>query len=75
VPALHAVEADTKEIARAVLAELLRQGRKPAEEYISVHVWAQQGGLRGETGKALSRAFGDTSYNYNSDQLKFTPWK
>jgi hypothetical protein len=72
VAVLLAVEADTKEIARAVIAELLRQGRKPAEERISVHVFAYQGGLRGETGKALYKPFGDVFYDYYSDQLKFT---
>ena len=66
------VEADTKQIARAVLAELVRQGRKPAEESISVYVSAQQG-VRGET--SLVKVFGDTFYKHSGDQLEFEPRK
>lgn len=65
------VELDTKTIARAMLRALVDSGRHPSDEGITVFVWAQQEGLRGETGKPLVRVFGDTSYDYNTDQLKF----
>src|SRR5437762_2179017 len=49
-PAGHdAVAADTKRIARALLAELVKAGQDPARNWTFVHVWAQQEGLRGET--------------------------
>jgi hypothetical protein len=66
---------DTKEIARAVLAQLQKDGKDPARERIFVSVYAYQEGARGETGKALVRPFGSTVYDYNSDQLQFRPWK
>ena len=66
------VETDTKQVARAVLAELVKQGRKPAGEHITLNVFARQS-MRGETGKELVRLFGFTSYDYNTDQLEFTP--
>lgn len=66
---------DTKTVARAVLAELVKEGQRPARDSISIFVWAQQDGLRGETGKPLVRVFGDARYNYNTDQISFEPQK
>jgi putative heme iron utilization protein len=63
--------ADTKQIARAVLAALVKQGRKPSEERLKLDVVARQA-TRGETGKELVRLFGFTSYDYHTDQLEFT---
>lgn len=71
---LARVEIDTKEIARAVLAELVKQGRKPAKEDIGVSVWAYQPGIKGETGTPLNIAFGATDYNPANDQLRFRDW-
>jgi hypothetical protein len=66
------VEADTRRIAHAVLAELMRQGHSPAKESITVFVAAHQDGLSGETGQPLVRDLGMMHYDYNSDTLKFT---
>jgi hypothetical protein len=72
VPTQSAAEADTKGIARAVLVELLREGKPPTEEQIWVNVFAWQA-VRGETGKTPIRWLGVTSYHYWSDRLEFSP--
>ena len=72
VVTLADAEADTKAIARAVLAQLVKEGRKPATEHIVLLVHAQQAGFKGETGTELVRPFGSTSYNFNNDRLE---WK
>jgi hypothetical protein len=72
---LAKVESDTKPIARATLAALINSGHQLAKEYISVFVFAQQSGLKGETGVELVRLFGHTSYDYNDDSLVFEPYK
>lgn len=74
-PQLAAVEADTKGIARAVLAQLVKEGRSPVKERIAVSVWAFQPGVKGETGTPLNIAFGATEYDYNSDRLTFRDWQ
>ena len=67
---LSDAEADTKAIARAVLAQLIKEGRKPATEHIGVLVFAQQGGYKkGETGTELIQSFGDTNYDPWGDRL------
>lgn len=70
---LTTVELDTKDVARTVLAQLVKAGRSPMQEGIIVFVYAQQTGLKGETGAALVRPLGHTYYNYNSDTLIFEP--
>ena len=72
---LAEVESDTKLIARATLAALINSGHQPAKEYISVFVFAQQSGLKGETGVELVRLIGHTSYDYGDDSLVFKPYK
>ena len=67
------VEADTKLIARAVLAELVRQGRKPAEERIGLFVYGRQETRGGETGGRIVRTYGNAIYDFNHDQLGFAP--
>src|SRR5215471_13960211 len=47
----------------------VKEGRKPATEHINVLVFAQQAGLKGETGAELIRSFGDASYDSWRDQL------
>ena len=55
--ALQAVlEAVAGEVAEG-LAELVREGRKPAPEGIFLSVWAQQPGFQGETGTELVKLF------------------
>jgi hypothetical protein len=70
---LVTVEIDTKDVARTVLAQLVKAGRSPTQEGIIVFVYAQQTGLKGETGAALVRPLGHTYYDYNSDTLIFKP--
>lgn len=65
------VEADTRRVARAVLATLLAEGRNPHAEWTFVSVRAQQPAGQGETGVDLTRSFGSTHYDFNSDQLVF----
>jgi hypothetical protein len=67
------VEIDTKNVARTVLAQLVKAGRSPTQEGIIVFVSAEQTGLKGETGAALVRPLGQTYYDYNSDTLIFKP--
>jgi hypothetical protein len=64
---------DTKDVARTVLAQLVKAGRSPTQEGIIVFVNAEQTGLKGETGAALVRPLGQTYYDYNSDTLIFKP--
>ena len=45
VTSIAAVEADMKQITRAVLAELSRQGRKPAEKWVLLEEFMQPLGL------------------------------
>jgi len=66
------IETDTKRVARAVLKVLIADGRDPHGEWISVFVHAHKP-ERGETGAALVRNFGRTSYDFNTDQLEFKP--
>jgi hypothetical protein len=66
-------EADTKALARFVLAELVREGVRPAKDYSSVTIDAMQGGLFGETGESMVRPYGMTSYNFARDRLDWIP--
>jgi hypothetical protein len=70
---LMTVEMDTKEVARTVLAQLIKAGRSPTQEGIIVYVSAEQTGLKGETGASLVRHLGQTYYDYSSDTLIFKP--
>jgi hypothetical protein len=67
--------ADTTEIARAVLAELEKEGKDPAKDQIALSVSAQQEAGKGPTGKPLSRFFGSTVYDYNTAKLEFRPYR
>jgi hypothetical protein len=64
-------EADTKAIVRAVLAQLIKEGRKPATEGIRVTVSARQDGFKGETGTPMSTYFGDSFYRYIKDRIEW----
>jgi hypothetical protein len=64
---------DTKEIAQAVLAELGKEGKDPAKDQIALSVSAQQEAGKGPTGEPLTRLFGSTVYDYNTDKLEFRP--
>jgi hypothetical protein len=68
-------ESDTKIIARAVLAQLVKDGRNPREDDTSVYVWAKQTGIKGETGADLVALFGFTRYDSSSDSLKYEVYK
>jgi hypothetical protein len=70
---LFTVEFETKDVARTVLAQLIKAGRSPTQEGIIIFVSAEQVGLTGETGAALVRPLGQTYYDYNSDTLIFKP--
>lgn len=65
------VEQDTTKVVRAVLAWLVSQGKEPAKQWISVIASAQMREA-GETGQALVRIFGRSSYDFNNDQISFT---
>jgi hypothetical protein len=69
-PSIGDPRADSKSIARDVLAVLIKAGRKPAEEMISIQVCSQLP-VRGETGKQLFRPYGCAYYDYNHDQLTY----
>jgi hypothetical protein len=69
------VEADTAQITRAVLTELLREGKKPSADGIFVFVSAQQGTSQGETGTLLVKFLGHTFYNPRRDLLEFDPYR
>ena len=71
----HEAAEDTKEIASAVLAELVREGQDPAKDQISLSVSAQQEAGKGPTGRPLTRLFGSTVYDYNTDKLQFRPYR
>jgi hypothetical protein len=66
---------DTREIARAMLGELVASGHSPSRDHTFLWVWAQVPVDRGETGEQLVRVYGHTEYNSGSDQLEFKPWK
>jgi hypothetical protein len=66
---------DTKKIARALLNELVMIGRRPANEHMTVWVWAQVPAGTGETGQPLVRVYGHTEYDPGTDRLEFKPWK
>lgn len=64
------VERDTKRVARAVLDVLVANNYSPTKQWLALFVHAQKP-ESGETGKALVRSFGKTSYDFNSDSLTF----
>jgi hypothetical protein len=66
---------DTTEIARAVLAELEKEGKNPAKDQIALSVSAQQEAGKGPTGKPLTRFFGSTVYDYNTAKREFRPYR
>ena len=70
---IGAPETDTKNIARDVLTALIRAGRRPADEEVSIQVCAQRP-ISGETGKALVEVYGCAYYHYTNDQLTFEKW-
>lgn len=66
------VERDTKQVAREALAALKEFGWNPAKDQLFLSVWARKPET-GETGKALVRVFGRTSYSYATDSLTYKP--
>jgi len=64
----------TREAAKLALKILVEQGRRPAEEWLSLFVWAEKPEI-GETGKKLMRIYGRTFYDFNTDSLKWVPLK
>ena len=70
------VEATADELAlvKGVLAQLLSQGRKPTEEWISVHARAYQA-KKGVTGASLWVPLGSTHYDFNKDAIEWEPPK
>ena len=67
--------ADTTEIARAVLAELVKEGKDPPKDRISFSVEARQEAGKGPTGKPLTRRFGSAVYGYDTNQVAFRPYR
>jgi hypothetical protein len=66
---------DTTEIARAVLAELVKEGRDPAKDRIFLSVEARQEAGKGPAGKPLTRRFGSAVYDYDTNQVAFRPYR
>ncbi|WP_157480884.1 hypothetical protein [Lysobacter sp. Root96] len=66
------VERDSTEIARVALSGLVQAGRNPAAERMAISVWARSH-ESGETGKPLTRLYGRTRYDFNSDSLVYKP--
>jgi hypothetical protein len=64
------VERDAKAVAQAALTELMRQGRKPAQEHIFLTVRAHKP-EKGATGESLTRVFGRAVYDYNNDTIEY----
>lgn len=64
------VERDTRAVLQAALNALVQQGRQPAQEHLSVTVWAQKPET-GATGQALTRVFGRALYNFNNDSIEY----
>ena len=64
------VERDTRRVAQAALHQLVKQGRKPAQEHIFVTVRAHKPET-GATGQSLVRVFGRAVYDYNNDSIQY----
>jgi hypothetical protein len=60
-------------IARAVLKELVAEGRHPSQDQTFIYVSAKQDGIKGGTGAALVRLFGHTLYENRADRLVWEP--
>jgi len=73
-PLLGEPEIDTKLVARAVITELLKEGKRPARDFIMFFVYAQRP-VVGETGENMVEVYGSTRYDPNTDQLIYEPWK
>lgn len=65
------VSNDTKSVVRAALHVLMAKGRNPNKEWIFVRAHAHQAAGFGETGAPLTRVLGKSTYDFNSDQIKF----
>ena len=64
---------DTKSVARTALKTLVAMGHNPSQEWTTVFVHAYQPAGVGETGTPLTRKLGRSKYDFNSDQIVFTP--
>ncbi|TAL89258.1 MAG: hypothetical protein EPN62_08645 [Candidimonas sp.] len=69
-PPQSLVLADTKSLVRAILKQVLAQGRSPADDWTLVTVDAHINSI-GETGKKLVRPLGVAFYNFNKDLIEF----
>jgi hypothetical protein len=65
-------QADTIMIVRAVLADLVNQGRRPKKDKVKVSVVAYRHGL-GNKSEDLIAEFGYASYDYNTDSVSYHP--
>lgn len=64
------IERDTAAVAMAAIAELKMLGVPVGESFLSV--WARKPET-GVTGKQMTRVYGRTIYNRNTDQLEYKP--
>ncbi|MEZ6854183.1 hypothetical protein [Halodesulfovibrio aestuarii] len=60
------------DIVQGALNALIKHGRNPADEFMSVICWTHQPAGEGATGKKLTRVFGRSYYDYNTDSIE---WK
>ena len=75
MPSGHAeIERDTKEVAAAALAALIKAGRSPSQEGLYLSVWARKPET-GVTGQPLVRIFGKSSYNASNDSIEYERFK
>jgi hypothetical protein len=65
------VAQDTKSVVRAILKILMEDGFDPSKEYYFIVTHAYQPAGAGETGKSLTRKLGKSSYDRESDQIKY----
>lgn len=69
---LSAVKKDLKVMVMAVLAKLLVDGHRPAEECIYIHV-SGHSPVSGLTGTSRVVLYGSAYYDYNDDNIKYSP--
>lgn len=72
----ESVEAEMPEVATMGLAkltidDLIAAGFNPREQWLMVHVWAEQPAERSVTGGAQVRVFGSANYDFSDDKLTY----
>lgn len=66
------VRTDTRAVAQKVLDLLVKQGHQPMQERMSLSVYGMRA-ESGATGQNLTRVFGRSVYDVNSDSIEYKP--